>query len=181
MSDGPERIWRLVDPATGHFEDYAGCPDCAGKDDVISQLERDARTMKGRLTRLERNKDDEDRRHPLWTEAEAIYGWWIVATGHFRSTFSVEDFRHMRPRLKEADIGPIGLLHAIAGAARYPHERPMPNGRIEKYDSIELICRERERVLNFQNRAPGNPAGHEWKRWLIDRIESNLVVPTTDA
>lgn len=81
----------------------------------------------------------------------------------------------MRPRLKEKDIGPIGLLHAIAGAAFDANERPMANGRIERYDQIELICRERAKVLNFQNRAPGNPEGHEWKRWLLERVESALT------
>lgn len=176
MSDGPERIWRLVDPATGKFEDYAGCPECANKDDVIHQYERDLRVMKGRLTRLERNQEAEDRNHKLWAEAEQVYTWWQLATAHFRSQFSVEDFRHLRPRLKEKDIGPIGLLQAIAGAANAPSEKPITGtNRIEKFDSIELICRSRDRTLNFQDRVPGDPEGHEWKRWLIDRIESNLT------
>jgi hypothetical protein len=175
MSDSPERIWRLVDPKTGDFEDFAGCPDCADKEDVIAKMERQARVDGGRITRLERNKEVEDRNHKLWPEAEQVYSWWCLATGHLRSQFTVEDFRHMRPRLKEKDIGPIGLLQAIAGAAHEPSERPMSSGRIEKYDSIELICRERDRTLNFQNRVPGDPEGHEWKRWLLDRIESNLT------
>lgn len=174
MTDSPERIWRLVDPATGDFEDYAGCPDCADKNDAIQQYEKQIRILNSRITRLERGAEEKDRKHKLWPEAEQVYAWWALATGHFRSQFSVEDFRHMRPRLKEKDIGPIGLLQAVAGAAHEPSQRPMSSGRIERYDSIELICRERDRTLNFQNRVPGDPEGHEWKRWLIDRIESNL-------
>lgn len=166
-------IWRRLNP-DGTFHDYAGCPDCEHKDDVIHQYERDLRVMKGRLTRLERNKEADDRSNKLWPEAEQLYAWWMLATGHFRSQFSIEDFRHMRPRLKEKDIGPIGMLQAIAGAAHEPSERPMASGRIERYDSIELICRERDRTLNFQERVPGDPEGHEWKRWLLNRIESNL-------
>lgn len=166
-------IWRRMNP-DGTFHDYAGCPDCEHKDDVIHQYERDLRVMKGRLTRLERNKEDEDRGHKRWPEAEQIHTWWRLATAHFNASFGVEDFRQMLPRLKEKDMGPIGLLQAIAGAAYDPSERPMPSGRIEKYDSMELITRSRAKTENFQERVPGDPEGHEWKRWLYNRIESNL-------
>lgn len=168
-----ERQFDLVDRQTG--EVFDGCPSCADHEDAIRQYEKQIRILNSRITRLERNREDEDRKHKLWPEAEQIYAWWVLSTGHFKAQFSVEDFRHMRPRLKEKDIGAVGLLQAIAGAAYDASERPMANGRIEKYDSIELICREREKTLNFQNRVPGDPEGHEWKRWLIDRIQSNLT------
>ena len=177
MTDNGQRIFRVIEPS-GSYTDYAACPDCDHKDDVIHQLEKDMRILKGRLTRLERDKEAEDRRHKLWDEAEALHTWWLLATGHFRAEFGVDDFRYMLPRLKEKRFGPIGVLHGIAGAAMHPQEKPLRNGRVERFDSIELICRSAAHLERFQDRAPGDPEdpnGGEWKRYLIAVIESNLT------
>lgn len=155
-------------------EALEGCPDCASKDDVIVQLERQIRTLSGRLTRLQRDEESESKKHKLWDEAAALHDWWAIATGHFRADFGLDDFKDMLPRLKEKKFGPIGVLQGIAGAAHAPQQKELPNGRFERYDSLELVCRSPKKLEAFQNRAPGELEGNEWKRWLIDRIESNL-------
>lgn len=168
-----ERRFNLVDRSTGEvFED--GCPDCVDKDGAIKEYERQIRILNARVSRLEGRKEREDRESKYWAEAEAVFYWWALATGHEGSSFSKDRFKQIVPRLKEKRFGPIGVLKGIAGAAFDAGERPMPNGRVERYDDIELITRAPHKLENFQNRVYGGPDKESWKRWLLDRIESNL-------
>lgn len=143
--------------------------------DIISGLERQLRSTYGRLTRLERDEEAHARKNKLWDEAEAVHTWWRLATGHFRTKFTAEDFKHVAPRLKERGVE--GVLKAIAGAAYDPGTATMKNGRTMFYDDWELINRSKAKADNFAQRAPGSENGHEWKRWLLDRIESNFRTP----
>jgi hypothetical protein len=174
MSDNTERVWRLIDPATGDFDDYAGCPDCVDKDAVIEKHERQIRILSAKVSRLEGRREREDRESKLWAEAEQVFTWWALATGHEGSKFSHERFKQIAPRLKERRFGPIDVLKGIAGAAFDAGERPRNNGSIERFDDIELVCRADHKLENFQERVYGGAESEAWKRWLIDRIESNL-------
>lgn len=175
-----QTIWRRIHP-NGSFEDYAGCPDCEHKDDILHAFERDMRVLKGKLTRLERDAEAEARAHKLWDEAEAIFEWWCLATNHEGAKFSVERFKQILPRLKERRFGPLGILKGIAGAAFDAGERPRSNGSIEYFDDIELITRADHKLENFQERVYGGADSESWKRWLLDRIESNLTPSVVDT
>lgn len=174
MSDQPERIVRLIDRETGDYEDFDSCPECVNKERLLKRLEHDLRAEKSRTSRLEGKREREDRESKYWAEAEAIFHWWALATGHEGAAFSHARFQQITPRLKEKRFGPIGVLKGIAGAAFDHGERPMPNGQVERYDDIELVTRADHKLENFQNRVPGGPDSEAWKRWLLDRIESNL-------
>lgn len=170
--DPDQRIWRLIDPATGDFEDYAGCPECEEKEAALIQLERQHRATNARLTRLQRDQEKEARRHKLWAEAETVHDWWAIACGHPGVKFGAEDFYQALPRLGE---GPVELLKGIAGAAYDPSTKQMKNGRIQRFDSWELITRSSAKLRSFADRAPGPQDSEDWKRWLVRRIESNLA------
>lgn len=141
-------------------------------EDSLVQTERQLRTANGRITRMNRDEEHEARKNARWEEAEAVHTWWRLATGHFGVKFTAEDFKHVLPRLKER--GPIGVLKTVAGAAFDPGTTTMKNGRQMVYDDWELLNRSRAKADNFAKRAPGSENGHEWKRWLLERIESNL-------
>lgn len=163
--------YRIVDSTTGEVvEHHDETPGTLS--DSLVQLERQLRMANARITRMQRDEEHVARKNKLWAEAEAVHTWWRLATGHFGTKFTAEDFKHVAPRLKER--GPIGVLKAIAGAAFDPGSTTMKNGRQMFYDDWELINRSKAKADNFAKRAPGSENGHEWKRWLLDRIESNL-------
>lgn len=126
------------------------------------------------ITRLKKDAEADARAHELWHEAEALHDWWAIACGHPGTTFTAENFYQVLPRLKEKTVGPIGVLKAICGAAFDPGKKQMKNLRWEIYDDWELIFRSQAKWRSFAARVPGDPDGHEWKRWLIARIEENL-------
>lgn len=163
MSDRP--TLRVVDTETGEVQDE--CASCL-------QYERDIRVLKARITRMERDEEAEARKHKLWAEAEAVHDWWALACGHPGVKFGAEEFHQVLPRLKERDVGLIGVLKAVAGAAFDPNTKRMKNGRMQRFDSFELIMRSRPKCDSFRERAPGRADGEEWKRWLVQRIEEAL-------
>jgi hypothetical protein len=175
VSEAPEQIVRLIDTKTGEHQDFDFCPDCVEKEQLLQRFERDLRVEKAKVSRLEGRKRQADEESKRWAEAEQVFTWWALATGHEGSDFNHDRFNQIAPRLKERKFGPVGILKGIAGAAFDAGERPMPNGRVERYDDIELVCRASHKLENFQERVPGGPDSETWKRWLLDRIESNLT------
>lgn len=160
----------IQEPACSHI---AGCQHCSDREDAFDVLQRKLTGAMAEIGRLKKDADAEARRHELWAEALTVHEWWALATGHFKASFSADAFYIVQPRLKARD-GLLGVLRAIAGAAYDPMTRMMKNGKLERYDSFELINRSAEKQASFQMRAPGPDSEHEWKRWLIARIESNL-------
>ena len=158
------RHLRIVDSETGEVHDE--CPSCL-------QYERDLRHLKAKLTRLQQDQERVAREHKLWAEAQTVHDWWKLATGHFGVTFTAEDFQQALPRLKE--VGPVGLLKAVAGAAYDPSTTRMKNGGLEAFCGWGPVCRITAKYRSFTERVPGGEEDDvTWRRWLIDRIESNL-------
>lgn len=156
---------RITDTVTGEILDE--CPACR-------QYERDLRVLKAEKTRMEEDSERKAREDKRWAEAECAHEWWRLATGHFNTKFTVEDFKHVVPRLKERGI--VGVLKAIAGAAYDPGSKTMKNGRPMVYDDWELLNRSKSKADNFALRAPGESADDDrtWRIWLVNRIESNM-------
>jgi hypothetical protein len=143
-------------------------------EDALVKAERRIRYLDGRITGLERDEETEARKHELWAEGEALHEWWRLATGHPGRQFGADEFYQVLPRLKDRECGPIGVLHAIAGAAFDPGTKRMKNGRTERYDDWELVTRSPAKLDSFRNRAPVGADEHQWKRWLVSHIEAQL-------
>lgn len=172
MSSDLTRGWKHVDRDGVPHDD---CPGCIDYEDTLKQAEKQLRIANARITRMERDAEHQARRHKLWDEAEAAHNWWALACGHEGVKFGAEEFGYIVPRLKEKDVGIVGVLQAIAGAAFDPGTKTRKNGTLERFDSLELVCRNRLKFNSFQERAPGWPTDkHKWKRWLIEHIESTL-------
>lgn len=170
MSERP--LLRLVDD-NGEITEQA-CPHCQEKEDALVALERKYRSAMAEITRMKRDAEAEARQHHLWDEAQAAHEWWRLACWHPGTKFAAEEFYQALPRLRERN-GLQQLLQAIAGAAYDPGSRRMKNGNLEIYDDWELITRSKKKVLNFGQRVYGGADSPQWKRWLIERIESNLT------
>ena len=143
--------------------------------DALETLERKYSAACAEITKLRRNKEAEARKHQFWAEATALHDWYAIATGHPGCKFGAEKFDQVLPRLRE--VGPVAVLHAIAGIAFDPKRSPKPqrNGRYTLYDSWEHVMRNPDNLKSYRDRAPGDPEGHEWKHWLIAHIESQLT------
>lgn len=161
----------LINTETGEISQGA-CPHCEEREAAVVQLEKDLRVEKAKVTRLQRQQEDKARGHKLWDEAQMLHDWWAIACDHPGVQFGADEFKQVLPRLKE--LGPVGVLQAIAGAAYDPNERPRKNGTTEFFNDWELVMRSSAKCRRFAERAPGRPGGEEWKRWLIQRIESRL-------
>jgi hypothetical protein len=127
------------------------------------------------ITKLKRDAEADARAHELYAEAETLHSWWRLACGHPGVTFKADDFYVVLPRLKERDVGPIGVLKAICGAAFDPGTKAMKNGRLQVFNDWELINRSQSKWRSFAERVPGDPDGPEWRRWLVRHIESQFV------
>lgn len=167
-----------VDSVSGEIVEacphVAGCEHCSDREYALDQLERKYQGALSKIGRLERDEEEEARRHKLWDEAECVHSWWRIACGHPGVKFGADQFYQALPRLKEREVGVIGMLRAVAGAAYDPNTKRMKNGRIQRFDSWELVTRSQEKCRSFMERAPGREDGEEWKRWLVDRIEEGL-------
>ncbi len=161
----------LVDVETG--EQIQECAHCRELEAQVTMAERELRKYRGRITQLERDAEAEAHRHKLWDEAAAIFDWWRIACSRYGVTFNAEQFGYMLPRLKKRS-GHIAVLKAIAGAAFDPGTKRMGNGRIQRFDSVELICRSEDKLISFQERAPGREGTDDWKLWLVHRLERRL-------
>ena len=156
------------DPSTGEVL----CSRCAATENAAVQLERKLRAAYAQITRMETDAEAEARRHKGWAEVEGLFDWWRLATGHFGVSFGADEFY---PGLRRvAEVGPVVVLQGVAGLAFDPNSKPMRNGRVQFYDSWELLTRSRSKLESAAERAPHLPDPHRWKRWLIDRIESQF-------
>lgn len=171
--ESDQRIYRVIDPATGDYEDHiGGCPECGEKKDALVTLQFKMEALAAEVTRLKRDPQAEAEKHKLYAEGEAVHTWWRLATWHPQTKFEHIEFYQALPRLKER--GPVELLKAIAGAAFEPGSKTYKNGEVETYDSWELICRSKSKCDSFAKRAYPSPKGEKWKLWLLSKVESNF-------
>jgi hypothetical protein len=171
VEDTPPLI--VVNEATGErmgpLEDFTQTSE-----DALATLTHKYHAALAEITKLKRDKEAEARRHECWAEIEALHDWYAIATGHPGRKFGAEEFMQALPRIKA--VGPIEFLHAVAGVAFDPKKssRPQRNGRYTYYDSWEHLTRNAANLQSYIDRAPGDPDGHKWKRFLIAHIEGQF-------
>jgi hypothetical protein len=166
-----------INPQTGELGEKVGPLETflAEAEAEYNALQGKFRSALAEITKLKSDREADARKHKYWSEAEALHDWWAIAVGRPGRSFGADEFYQVLPRLKEKRCGVIGVLQAIAGAAFDPGSKTTKSGRIERYDDWELINRSQGKQESFANRVPGDLDGHEWKRWLIAHIESQLT------
>lgn len=165
----------VLNPASGETKPLIEYTQ--GIKDTLTTLTNKYQAACAEITRLKRDKEAEARAHEFWDQAQALHDWYAIATGHPGRKFGAEEFYQALPRLKDRTVGLIGFLQAIAGIAFDPKKSSTPqrNGRFTIYDSWEHVTRNSANLQSYRDRAPGDPDGNEWKRWLIAHIEGCLA------
>lgn len=164
----------VVHPETGEI---LTCPACQHREDVIVQLEKENRLHKAKITKLERERDEEGyaRNEPLWDEAECLHTWWRLSCWYPLTHFEAEDFWIVNKHLKR--IGLVGCLQAVCGAAYDPYVSWQKNGKEKRHNGWKKIWESKDQMESFAERVPGEEGDQVlWRKWLIQRIESHLTV-----
>jgi DnaB-like helicase N terminal domain len=164
-----------VDTASGEMVET--CPTCLENERIIGKKEHRERQLLARIGQLEGKQEKAAKSHKLWPEISACFDWYKLATAHFKIRFTAVQFHQALPRWKEEGRGRanpcIAALKAIAGIAHAPASARI-NGKLVVYDGWELLTRNQEKWIAFQDRAPGRDGTEDWKVALVRMIEGNL-------
>jgi hypothetical protein len=142
---------RLLDTETGEVTEFA-CAHCKGKEDELVELTRKMRGLARELGELRRDRDTEAREHEAWPMLLGLFGYWQELTGHTRARWEQGRFWLALPLWKIFGTGNIAA--AIAGLAYDANSKPLKNGKIEVYDSWELLFRNAGTLERYMKRRP---------------------------
>lgn len=162
----------IVDPSTGEI---VSCPQCQQREDALQGLERDLRVKNAKIKELERDVETDARKDPMWDEAECLHTWWRLACWYPGTKFDADDFWLVKKHLKRAGL--VACLQSVCGAAYDPWVSTLKNGREKRHNGWKKIWESKAMMEDFAERVPGqgDEWSGEWRRWLVTRIESNLV------
>lgn len=93
--------------------------------------------------------------HKPPSDVEAVFEFWRETMGHPRAQLDAKRARAVKARLGDGYTAE-NLRQAILGCSRTPHNMGR-NDRGEKYDGLELICRDSEHVDRFMANASKPP------------------------
>lgn len=146
------RHLHLVDADTGEVVE-GGCPACHVKDDEVAGL-KDTVTKLGRQIReMKRDEEKERQLHPRRALVEEIHEFWQDATGR-KGKLGAKRFdtvaKALALELTDGETDPWKLRMAIIGAS-VAANRSDATG--ERFDDLELICRDETKVDSFARRA----------------------------
>lgn len=85
-----------------------------------------------------------------------MFEHWKTVMGHQRSTFDKKRRAAVEARLRDG-YTPADLMAAVDGCALTPHNMGK-NDRGERYDDLELICRDAAHVDRFKRNAMTPPS-----------------------
>lgn len=119
--------------------------------DQLDGAERDVRSWRARFAELQRDKEKDAKKHPLYRKAEELFAEWQRLCRHPRSKWDWQRFEVVRPFLKDHDYD-LCLL-AIQGAAFDPYTKARANGSIKRFDDWDLIFKSASKFEEFCSRA----------------------------
>lgn len=127
-------------------------PQFQAMQDVIAGLEHDVRVWAKRFAELQRDKNAEARAHDSWPKLMALFSYWRELTGHTRARWTGDRFWLALPLWQEFGTG--NCAAGVAGIAHDPNRKPMKNGKIEVFDSWELLHRNAGTLERYIRRRP---------------------------
>lgn len=149
--DGEASLTRLhvVDE---HGEIQGDCASCAELRLQLEGAEREIRAWRTRTINAERDSARDAFNHPSWEDVKELFAYWRMRTDHPRCRYGAKRFWAAEPFLR--DYGEKLCRRAIDGIAFDPFTKRRRNGTLERFDSWELLFRDRGRFEGFVNRAP---------------------------
>lgn len=151
-----EPALRLIDATHGEVLDPANDTTAlriAQLEGDLDNLERDLRKARRRIKTLETDKERDRQLYVLRTTVEAIFTDWRQVCKHPNSKLTSERFDAIQARIEDGYTRDQFTL-ALAGAAFDPFIVKQKNGRVKRFDDIELICRDGRHFEDFANKAP---------------------------
>lgn len=119
--------------------------------DSRERAENRVRGLDAKISALTRDKEAEVLRDPLRPQVEAVHACWKKACKRRRG-LDASDHEGIARTIKNRGLG--YALKAVAGAMFDPFTRELKNGKVERYDDLELIFRNSGKVADFAGRAP---------------------------
>lgn len=129
-------------------------PELQAMQDVIEGLERDVRGWTRRYAELHRDKMAEARMHESWPTLMALFSYWQNLTGHTRARWTGDRFWIALPLWQTFKTG--NCAAGVAGIAHDPNRKPMKNGKVETFDSWELLFRNAGTLERYIKRRPSD-------------------------
>lgn len=145
-----EQALRLVDEH-GELTEHS-CRHCAAKEHELSELTRKMRGLARELGELRRNREEEARQHQAWPTLLALWDYYRQLTGHTKARWTAERFWVALALWRAFGTGNIAA--GIAGIAYDANRRELKNGKIEVYDSWELLLRNADTLERYIRRRP---------------------------
>jgi hypothetical protein len=156
------------------------CTGCAQKDAIIAQLHGELAGKRRKIAKLERDlaetRGEGEVPDLLAPHVHEIGAYWRDRCGHERAKIDGRRYRAVRARLVEGaraskattpearlEEAKAEIREAIDGAAAAPNVNERTG---ERYDDLELICRNQSKLDSFRARAPKSSA---------DDIRSKLI------
>lgn len=172
MSAEPAPLRRLVavDADSGEVVN----PEVARLQERVADLEqalRDAevelRAKRAQITRLKRDKAEERSHYSRRDDVRRVHKYWNRRLGH-KQGLTADRFDAIKDRLEETELRivdgraekvhiwefPEDFKRAIDGAWFDPATKVQRNGKIKKFDDLELIFRDGSHMQSFIERAP---------------------------
>jgi hypothetical protein len=143
----PRRLYAL-DLQTGEI----ACPSCQRKEDELAELLRKFRGQSRELAELRRDKDTQARADQAWPILLSLFDYHRVLTGHKRARWTSDRFWCALGIWREFGTG--NCAAGIAGIAYEPNCKQLKNGRIEVFDSWELLFRNSGTFERYCRRRP---------------------------
>jgi len=129
----------------------------AEKDADYNGLDREVRFLRRRVGALERELQDKRESHAKAKEAKELFAYWAQATGHGRAALGPKRMKAVLAALQHHSLK--DLEYAVDGCAAWPYVnhsgRAETGTSKERYDDIELICRDEIQVEKFMALARG--------------------------
>jgi hypothetical protein len=174
MSAEPAPLRRLtvVDKDSGEVVD----PEIAALQARIATLEagivdlqKELSVKLATITRLKKDKIQERFNYARAEDVRRVHDYWNRRLGH-EQALTADRFDAVRGRLEETNLAvvdgkarkvpvfkfPEDFKRAIDGAWFDPMTKVQRNGKIKKYDDLELIFRDASHMRDFIERAPGS-------------------------
>jgi hypothetical protein len=151
------RHLRAVDAQTGEIADDVDVQALQAElAEVKSELELLQQDFLKKLAEIRRLKADKERERLIYTrraEVEEVFDYWRATCNHKRSKLTPLRFDAVKGIL-EHGYSPEQIRLAIDGAAFDPFCKPRKNGTVERFDDLELICRDGKYLETFACKAP---------------------------
>jgi hypothetical protein len=145
------RALRVVDE---HGEVHEECPSCQAKEDELKELIRKFRGQSRELAELRRDKDAEARAHESWPTLFKLFCYWQEMTGHSKAKWGPGRFWDALPLWGTFGTGNVAA--GVAGIAFDANRKPMKNGRVEVFDSWELLFKNAGTLERYIKRRPAD-------------------------